>query len=395
VDYIYFDHQSGTPVLPEVAEAMLSFLRQPGGSASLHRYGVRAREALERARGQVARLLGARDPGEILFCSGGTEAANLVIQGVARAWSNKPAHMISSWIEHPSLSRPLHWLETQGWEVTRLPANPQGLLEPAALEEAIRESTALVALHWVHFELGTVQRVSELARICQRHGVPLFLDGSHAVGWLPVEVETLGVTFLSATPYRFYGPKGVGILYKRRGSSLHPLLLGGVQEKGLRAGTENLPGIVGAGIAAERALEELESRIAHVFRLQEKLFKRLHEEIPSLVWHGPRPGPMRVCYQLHWSVPGAEGEAQALLCDLRGAAVATGSACLTSSERKNQTLAVLGLPKEVVTSNLMVSLGKDNTEEEVDEFVRLYLGVLEKIQEMSPPGEAGIESYVI
>ncbi|CAF0704470.1 cysteine desulfurase family protein [Candidatus Methylacidithermus pantelleriae] len=383
--YIYFDHQSGTPVLPEVREAMLSFLSSPGGTASLHRYGVRARQALEQAREQVARLLHAKDPGEILFCSGGTEAANLVIQGVTRAWKkNRPGHVISSRVEHPSLLRPIQWLEANGWRISWLDVDRQGFIHPSRLEEALQEDTALVALHWGHYELGTIQKVRELAQVCQRVGVPLFLDGSHAVGWLPIDVETLGVSFLSATPYRFYGPKGVGILYRRRDAPLAPLLYGGIQEKGLRPGTENLPGIVGAGVACQRASEELSLRMDHVAKLQALLWSRLNEIIPTILWHGPPPGPDRIPYQLHWSVPGAEGEAQALLCDLRGVAVATGPACLISSERKNQTLAILGLPSEVVRSNLMVTLGKDNTEEEVEYFVRIYQGVIQKIQEMSP-----------
>ncbi len=364
---------------------MLSFLSSPGGTASLHRYGVRARQALEQAREQVARLLHAKDPGEILFCSGGTEAANLVIQGVTRAWKkNRPGHVISSRVEHPSLLRPIQWLEANGWRISWLDVDRQGFIHPSRLEEALQEDTALVALHWGHYELGTIQKVRELAQVCQRVGVPLFLDGSHAVGWLPIDVETLGVSFLSATPYRFYGPKGVGILYRRRDAPLAPLLYGGIQEKGLRPGTENLPGIVGAGVACQRASEELSLRMDHVAKLQALLWSRLNEIIPTILWHGPPPGPDRIPYQLHWSVPGAEGEAQALLCDLRGVAVATGPACLISSERKNQTLAILGLPSEVVRSNLMVTLGKDNTEEEVEYFVRIYQGVIQKIQEMSP-----------
>ncbi len=383
--HVYLDHQSATPVLPEALAAMQPFFAAAfGNPSSPHQHGLRARDALEAARAQIAGLIHAASPEEIIFTSDGTESANLAVQGAARAQQRRGRHLVLSRIEHPAVLNSAAFMEKQGFACSHIEVDAGGFVDPESIRAAITDKTILIAVHLVNHEIGTIEPIRELAAIAHEKGVPLYVDAEAAVGWLPVDVQELGADLLSFSPHRFYGPKGVGVLYRHRRARITPLLHGGDQEGGRRAGVENLPGIVGAGVAAEIAQRELARRSAHCARLQKRICDGLRASVPRLKLNGPEPGPRRSPVNLNISTEGTEGEGQLLLLDTRGIAVASGSACVTKSLRASHVLEAIGLETALAQAAIILSLGQDNTDEDIDYVLETFPKVAAKLRALSP-----------
>ncbi len=383
--HVFLDHQSATPVAPEVFDAMRPYFSEYFGNASsLHQHGLRVRDALKKARQQMAALINADSDEEIFFTSDGTESANLAIKGVAYANERKGKHLVVSATEHPSIINSVEFLEKQGWTCTRVPVNDQGQLDLVAFRAALTPQTVLAAVHHVNHDIGTLQPVVEVGRICAEAGVPLYVDCEASAGWLPVDVKAFGAALVTFSPHRFYGPKGVGVLYRNKRARLVSILHGGVQEGGRRAGTENIPAIVGGGLAAELALPKLPDRIRHTRQLQERLWAGLKAQVPYIKLNGPIPGPDRISTNLNISTEFIEGEGQLLLCDLNGIAVASGSSCVSKSLKISHVLAAIGLDHALAQGNIIMTLGDMNTVEDVDYTVETFAKIATKLRGMSP-----------
>ncbi|MSU36268.1 MAG: cysteine desulfurase [Pedosphaera sp.] len=382
---VFLDHQSSTPVLPEVFEAMRPYFTEAfGNPSSLHQHGLRVREAMKTARQQMAALIGAESEEEIFFTSDGTESSNLAIKGVAYANERRGKHLVLSATEHPSVLNSVEFLEKQGWSYTKVPVDAEGLIRVADVSTAITAQTVLVAVHHVNHDIGTIQPIADVGRICAEKGVPLYVDCEASAGWLPVNVKDFGAALISFSPHRFYGPKGVGVLYRNKKARIVSILHGGVQEGGRRAGTENVPAIVGGGVAAEFARREMAGRTAHCARLQKRLWEGLKGAIPYLKFNGPAPGPNRSPLNLNLSTEFIEGEGQLLLCDLNGIAVASGSSCVSKSLKISHVLAAIGLDHALAQGNIIMTLGKDNTDADVDYVVESFARIVTKLRGMSP-----------
>lgn len=382
---VFLDHQSATPLLPEIFEEMKPyFLEAYGNPSSLHQHGLRVRDALKKARQRVAAMIHAESDEEVFFTSDGTESANLAIKGVAYANERRGKHLVVSAIEHPSVMQSVEFLEKQGWTCTRVPVDPEGRVKPADIGAAITPQTTLVAVHHVNHDIGTIEPIQEIGRITNEKGVPLYVDCEASAGWLPIDVQAMGANLVSFSPHRFYGPKGVGILYRNRKARLVSILHGGVQEGGRRAGTENVPAIVGGGFAAEIAQRELSTRAAHVARLQKRLWEGLKAKIPYLRLNGPEPGPDRIGTNLNLSTEFIEGEGQLLSLDVSGVAVASGSSCVSKSLKISHVLGAIGLDHALAQGNIIMTLGKDNTEAEMDYVVETFALIVTKLRKMSP-----------
>lgn len=383
--YVYLDHQATTPVLPEVFEAMRPFFAEAFGSpSSLHRHGVHARDALAKAREQVAALVHAESPEEIIFTSGGTESANLAVKGVAYAGRRTGNHIVVSAIEHPAVLNSVEFLEAQGFACTRVGVDAEGRVNPEAVRAAITDQTVLVCVHHVNHDIGTIEPIREIADVAGERGIPLFVDAVASGGWLPIDAQAMGAGLLSLSPHRFYGPKGVGVLYRNRRARLASVLHGGVQEGGRRAGTENVPAIVGAGVAAEIARRDLPHRMTHTAALQKRLWDGLKAAISYIKLNGPEPGPRRISTSLNVSTEFIEGEGQALLCDMHGIAVASGASCVGKALKISPVLAAIGLEHSLAQANIILSLGQDNTEEDVGYFLEVFPKIVAKLRGMSP-----------
>ncbi|MDX1950671.1 MAG: cysteine desulfurase family protein [Verrucomicrobiota bacterium] len=381
---VYLDHQAGTVVLPEVLEFMEPFFRtEIGVPSSLHSYGLRNREAVELARQHCATLVGAEASEEIIFTSSGTESVNLAIKGFALANRHRGRHFISSYIEHPSLVESLHFLEREGFEVTWIGADNSGLLKLDELKSSVRKETLLVCTHLSNFEVGTIQDVKEIAGICRNTDTALFLDANFAAGWMAIEVEDTGIDLLSFSPHRFYGPKGVGVLYKRRNVRLQPLIHGGSQEQGKRAGTMNVPAIVGAGKAAEIALTQMADRSRHLYNLQKLLLERI-SEIPHLKLNGPEPGPLRNPWNINLSAAFTEGEGVALFMDMRGVALASSSACFVDQLKISPVLTAMGVAPDTAKGTIIFTLGQENTVSEIEYAADQLKLAVDRLRSMSP-----------
>src|SRR4051794_15104153 len=382
---VYFDHASTTPLLPEALEAMLPYWRDHFAAASaMHQDGLQVRDAISRAREQVAALIHAASPEEIIFTSNGTEAANLAVKGAADAARHRGNHIIASAIEHPAVLRSLEVLEANGFKCTRLPVDPLGHIDPAQLQDALTEQTILICVHHANYDIGTVQRVEDIGRIAADRGITLFVDASQSVGWLEIDVAKSGIHLLSLSPHRFYGPKGVGALYRNRRTRINPIIHGGVQEEGRRAGTENVAGIVGTGVAAELAARERQARALHTSKMQERLWAGLRQKVPYLRLNGPLPGPQRICNQLNVSFEFVEGEGVMLMLDVRGVAVTSGTACVSKAIKPSPVLHALGLPDSLAQGAVIFSPGKDNSAEDIDYAIETTAAVVDRLRSMSP-----------
>ncbi len=378
---IYLDHAATTPLRPEVLEAMLPYLSlEFGNPSSVYGAGRRGHQALDQARDTVSRLLRAKSE-EIIFTSGGSEGANLAIKGVAWAYQNKGKHIITSAIEHHAVLDTVLWLKQKGFEATILPVDAYGLVSPKQVQAALRDDTILVSIMHANNEVGTIQPIREIGAIVREHGAFFHTDAVQTAGILDLDVNELNVDLLSLSAHKFYGPKGVGALYVRKGVRIDSLIHGGAQEKRRRAGTENVAGIVGLAKAFELAQEEREEATRHLVQLRDQLLEGL-QTIPHTKINGSLkqrlPNNVNVCFQF------IEGESLLLNLDLRGIAASSGSACTSGSLDPSHVLLAMGLPHEIAHGSLRLTLGRDNTREQVNYVLQEIPEIIERLRAMSP-----------
>ena len=384
VNGIYLDHAATTPVRREVLEAMLPYFSDTlGNASSLHSCGQRVKRALEGARQSVADCLGA-DPKEIYFTSGGTQGDNLAIKGVARALRDRGRHLITSSIEHHAVLNTCATLEHDGYEATYLPVDHQGLVDLDAVARALRDDTILISVMLANNEVGTIQPLREIAELAYRRGILVHTDAVQAMGKLSVRVDDLGVDLLSLTAHKFYGPKGTGALYVRRGTPITPLMHGGHQEQALCPGTENIPGIVGLGTALRLACDDLDVEASRLGNLRDRLEEGIRTRIEDVSLNG-HPHH-RLSNILNISFAYSEGESLLLALDTLGIAVSTGSACTAGSTEPSHVLRAMGVSRELAQGSLRFSLGRDNTSDDIDRTLDALTMVVERLRELSPFG---------
>ena len=377
-DTIYLDYAATTPVDPDVAQAMLPYFTYAfGNPSSIHALGEEAREAVDKARAAIARSIGAQ-PQEIFFTSGGTESNNLALKGIASANSYRGDHIIISAIEHHSVLDACMALGESGFRITYLPVDKCGLIDPDAVRKAITDKTILVSVMHANNEIGTVQPIAGIARIASKHDIPFHTDAVQTVGHVPVNVRELHVNALSASAHKLYGPKGVGCLYIRKGTRISPMMHGGQQERQYRAGTENVPGIVGFGKALERAAPDMEHEAGRLIVLRERLVKGLLSAIEGVHLNGhPKqrlPNNINVCFD------GIDGEELLLHLRLEGICASNGSACSSSSTEPSHVLLALGLSEEAARGALRFTLGRQTTEHDIDRLLRVLTAIVERIR---------------
>jgi cysteine desulfurase len=379
---VYLDHAATTPVRPEAAEAVLRYMTEEFGNASsVHSYGRAAREAVERARAQVAHVIGA-DPEEIVFVSGGTEADNMALRGVV-ASSPRGRHIVTTRMEHHAVLHTCEELEKEGLaEVTYLPVDSTATVDPDDVARAVRPDTALVSVMFANNEVGTIQPVAEIGRICRAKGVPFHTDAVQAYGAVPIDVDELGIDLLTISSHKIYGPKGIGALYVRRGTRVRPLVFGGGHERGRRAGTLNVSGAVGFGVAAELAEKEMDQRRRHLVTLRDRLIDGVLASIDHVRLNGHRT--RRLPNNANFSFEFVEGESILLSLDMRGVAASSGSACTSGSLEPSHVLAAMGLPPEVAHGSVRMSLGTQTTEEDIDYVLEVLPPIIRKLRAMSP-----------
>ena len=377
---VYFDHAATTPVDPLVLEAMLPYFSEHCGNPSeLHRLGREARAAVDVARAQVAVVLGAGEK-EIVFTAGGTESDNLALFGSLARY--QPGHLIVSAIEHPAVMEAARALNRLGWAVDFVPVDGDGIVDLDAYEQAFRDDTRLASIMFANNVVGSVQPVATLARIAHEKGALFHTDAVQAVGSVPVDVAELGVDMLSLSGHKLYGPKGIGALYVKRGTRLQPILHGGGHERRLRSGTENVPGIVGLGVAMTIAAEQLPEVCPRLERLRDKMAAGVVERIPEVTYLG-HPTE-RLPGNVSFSVRYVEGESMLLQLDSRGFMVSSGSACASGSLEPSHVVLALGLGAEEAHGSMRISLGRENTEEEADAFLEAFPPIVDKLRQMSP-----------
>lgn len=385
---IFLDHQSSTPVLPEVFEAMKPyFIEAFGNPSSVHQLGLQARDALAKAREQIAALINAELPEDIIFTSGGTEAVNLAVKGAAYSNQKCGQHIVATEIEHPAVLNSIEFLEKQGFRCSKVKPDREGRIRSEDVLAALTDQTTLICVQLANHDIGTIQPIREIGAIAEDRGIPLFVDAVACAGWLPIDVRGMSIKLLALSAQRFYGPKGTGVLYRNRGVRLTSLIHGGAQESGRRAGTENVPAIVGAGVAAEVAKRDLPLRIHHTSALQCRLWKGIQARIPHVKLNGPEPGPERIGTNLNVSFEYLEGEAILLSLDVKGIAIASGTSCVSKSIKISPVLAAIGLDHALAQGSVIFTLGKDNTEEEMERAIETIASVVAKLREMSPRWE--------
>ncbi len=378
---IYLDYAATTPVAPEVLQAMKPFFSQRYGNASsLHSFGQEAREAIERARQTIAEFINA-GPEEIIFCSGGSEADNYAIKGCIKAGD----HIITSAIEHPAVIRTCEFLEKEGVAVTYLPVDRFGFISLENLKCAIRKETKLVSVMFVNNEIGTIEPVKEIGKICREKGILFHTDAVQAFGKLPIDVKKMGINMLSASSHKIYGPKGVGFLYVRRGLQLKQLVHGGSQEQGRRAGTENAGGIAGFGKAVEIAAKQMAADKERIEKLRNYLIENVLK-IPHTGLNGSR-GERRIYNNANFSFDFIEGEALVMRLSDRGIAASTGSACSSRSLKPSHVLTAIGLSHEQAHGSLRLTMGRYTTKAEVDYFLKVLPEVVKDLRRISPLGK--------
>ena len=377
----YFDHNATTPVSPEVLETMVSCLGQVYGNASsIHHFGQVAKQRLEMARRQTASLIGCH-PHEVVFVSGGTEADNLALFGTVRNASGA-RHLITTAIEHPAVLNTCAQLEREGVAVTYVPVGSDGVVDPDAIRRALRPETVLVSVMHANNELGTVQPIPEIAAITRRARVYLHVDGVQALGKIPVNVDALGVDLYSMSGHKIYAPKGVGALYVRKGTRLGPILFGGHHERERRPGTENVPAAAAFGCAAELAGKLLETEITRIGELRDRLEAALLDRIPHAGVNGSRAARTPNTANIYFDC--LEGEALVIALDLRGFAVSSGAACSSGAVEPSHVLRAIGLPADRARASIRFSLGRANTEEQVDALVEAVAASVAHLRKLSP-----------
>ena len=378
---IYLDHAATTAVDPGVFAAMTPWLTSScGNPSSAYDYGYDARAAITRAREQTAALISA-SPDRIFFTSGGTEADNWVLCSTARMSASKGRHIISTNMEHHAILHTLDYLEENGFEVTRLPVSEDGFVTPKQLEEAIRPDTILVSVMFANNEIGTIQPIRALSAVAHRHGIRFHTDAVQAFGQIPIDVAELGIDMLSASSHKLYGPKGCGCLYVREGIDLPPRLFGGAQENGMRAGTENVPGIVGFGAAAAIAMEQMTETMEKETKLRDFLITQVLRRIPYARLNGSHKN--RLPGNANFSFQFVEGSTLLIMLDMKGICASTGSACTASSSSPSHVLRAIGLPDDLARGSLRLTLGRNTTEEEIHIVVDALEEILENLRSVS------------
>ena len=379
---VYMDYAATTYVKQEVMEEMMPYFTEKyGNPSSVHSFGREARKAVDLARERTAKALNASTD-EIYFTGGGSESDNWAIKGAALANKQKGNHIITSSIEHHAVLYTCQYLEKMGFEVTYLPVDQYGLVNPEDVKKAITDKTILISIMFANNEIGTIQPVKEIGRIAREHGVYFHTDAVQAVGHVPIDVKDMNIDLLSLSAHKFYGPKGVGALYVRKGVRIHPYLHGGAQERNRRAGTENLPGIVGLGKAIELAYENLEESNSKLAAMRDRLIAGIMEKIDHVRLNGHPvkrlPGNANLSFEF------IEGEALLLSLDMKGIAASSGSACTSGSLDPSHVLLAIGLTHEIAHGSLRLTLGDDNTDEDVDYVLEVLPVLWERLRNMSP-----------
>jgi cysteine desulfurase len=379
---VYLDHAAAAQPLPEVIEAMMPYLRDLyGNPMSLHDAGVEARRACEEAREKTAALVGAM-PEEIIFTSCGTESNNMALKGAAWANASKGKHIVTTQIEHHSVLNTAKALEKMGFEVAYVPVDKHGLVDPKEIEKAIRKDTVLVSVMLANNEIGTIEPIPEIAKITKEKGVLFHTDAVAAAGSIPVNVNEANVDLMGLAASQFYGPKGIGALYIRKGVKITPLLHGGFQERGLRAGTDNVPGIVGLGKAAELAARDLNNRKEWITPFRDKLIKGLITGIKNVYLNGHPTN--RLPGNVNVSVEFIEGESMLLFLNNAGVMAASGSSCTSQALKVSHVLTAMGIEPALAQGSLLFSLGIDNTEEDIDYVLEKMPSIVDTLRKMSP-----------
>ena len=380
---VYMDHAAGRPVDARVLEAMMPYFTQRyGNPSSMHSPGNEARSAIEEARGEVAELIGAVRKEEIIFTSGGTESNNLALRGAAFRNRDKGNRIITSSIEHMSVMNPCKDLGKQGFEVAYLPVDKYGMIDVGDLEKEINDKTVLVSIMYANGEIGTIEPIREISEVVHRKGALLHVDAVAAAGQVPIDVKDENIDLLSLSSNDLFGPKGAGALYVKTGTRIVPIMQGGGQERGLRSGTENLPGIVGMGKAAGIAKAEMKSESERLVKMRDRFIKRALEGVPASFLNGHPTKRLPNNVNIRFSY--IEGEAQILSLDMEGIACSSGSACTSKTLEPSHVLLAIGLKHEEAHGSLLFTLGRQNTEEDVDYVVGFLPGIVRRLRVMSP-----------
>ena len=380
--FIYLDNAATTKTAKEVVDAMLPyFTEQFGNPSSIYSIGAAAKEAVSGARQTIARSLGAKD-NEIYFTAGGSEADNWALKATAEAYAAKGRHIITSAIEHHAVLHTCQYLEKNGYEVTYVGVDENGILKVDELEAAIREDTILISVMFANNEIGTIQPIERIGEIAKEHGILFHTDAVQAYGQLPIDVDRYHIDMLSASGHKLNGPKGIGFIYIRKGVKIRSLIHGGGQERARRAGTENVPGIVGLGVAAARAVERVEEKAAKETKLRDYLIGRIEEEVPYCRLNGDRQ--RRLPNNVNFSFRFVEGESLLIMLDMEGICASSGSACTSGSLDPSHVLLAIGLPHEIAHGSLRLTLGEDTTREELDTVVEAVKKIVERLRAMSP-----------
>lgn len=379
---IFFDNASTTRIDPEVLKTMEPYLKQYyGNPSSLHDYGEKPKKAIEEARRQASSLIGANEE-EIYFTSCGTESNNFALWGLARAYKDKGNHIISSAIEHVSILNPLKELKKEGWKVSLLPVDQYGLIDPEDVKKEITKDTILISVMHANNEVGTIQKIKEISDIAREKNIIFHSDGIAAAGMIPAFVTKLGVDSYSFSAQQIYGPKGAAALYVKKGVKIKPLLLGGIQERGRRAGTENVPAIAGFGKACEIASKETDKNIKHLSKLQQSLIKGIKSSIKNIKLNGHPT--KRIPGNVHISFDFIEGESILLMLNLQGIAAASGSSCTSQALKSSHVLLAMNLTPTMAQGSILFSLGKYNTQKEVDRLLEVLPPIIDRLRKMSP-----------
>ena len=377
---IYLDNAASTQIHEDVLNSMLPYLKeQYGNPSSIHRYGRLAHKAIEKARKQIASLINA-EPSEILITSGGTESNNTALKGIAMKTSS--SQIITSSIEHDAILEPCKKLEQNGFDVDYLPVNQFGMVEPSDLKNRLSEKTSIVSIMFGNNEVGTIQQISEIAKICNEHKVLFHTDAVQAVGKIPIDVKELGIDLMSISSHKLYGPKGIGALYIKNGIKIDPIILGGGQEHGLRSGTENVANIVGFGKACEIAKNNLNENISYVEKLRDTLVEKVLNDIPEVTLNGHPTS--RLSNNAHFTFLGVNGEDLIIKLDEHGIAASTGSACSVNTQKASHVLQAMGFSLEQITGSLRLTVGIFNDEKEIEQTVDVLKKVVQELRSVSP-----------
>jgi len=377
---IYLDNAASTPIHKQVLEEMIPYLQEQfGNPSSIHKYGRSSQRAIQNARKQIANLINA-EPGEILITSGGTESNNTALFGITHA--KKGTHIIISSIEHDAILEPCKILEKKGFEITRIPVDESGLINPKDIEDSISPKTCLVSIMFANNEVGTIQPIEQISKICHQKNITFHTDAIQAVGKVELDVKKLGIDMLSISSHKINGPKGVGALYIKNGIEIEPFIYGGGQEHGLRSGTENVASIVGFGKACQLAKENLQKNISYLKNLQSKLITKVLDEITHVALNGHKD--QRIPNNIHFTFLGVNGEDLIIKLDENGIAASTGSACSVHVQKESHVLRAMGFSHDQITGSLRLTVGILNTELEIEKTVEILKKVVKELRGFSP-----------